>query len=81
MSGRSDAVSYAMSGAAPQLTIRRLVKGDTVRILADLDTKLQSGDSVEVVTTAAASRAPRRAERRTADGTSEAGFAQKLETR
>ena len=78
MSGRPDALSFAVSGA-PQVTIRRLVKGATVRIVADLDMKLQSGDSVEVVTTAATSRTARRTESRTGDGTSESGFAKKTE--
>jgi polysaccharide export outer membrane protein len=80
MSGRPEALSFAVSGAVPNVTIRRLVKGATVRIVADLDTKLQSGDSVEVVTTAATSRMARRTESRTADGAAEAGFAQKPET-
>jgi hypothetical protein len=45
-----------------QVTIRRLVKGATVRIVADLDMKLRSGDSVEVVTTVATSRTAGRKE-------------------
>ncbi|WP_234685886.1 polysaccharide biosynthesis/export family protein [Bradyrhizobium monzae] len=49
MAGRTDAFRATEVGGEPQIVVRRLVNGTMVRLAAQLDTPLTSGDNVEVL--------------------------------
>lgn len=52
IASRSDGPAAGSgAAAAPEILVRRLVNGATVRLRAELDTALQPGDSVEVIGT------------------------------
>jgi hypothetical protein len=48
MNGRTGTIRPSDEGAAPEVIVRRIVDGATVQLSAQLDTALQSGDSIEI---------------------------------